>query len=678
MSGGRSYAITGTTTLTADPGTSGTSLAVASSAGFSILDSWLTLGYTYTLLIGWGQTDQEVVTVTARPDSTHFTVVRGQNGTTGQTHAIGTAVFHGISPRDFSDTNRVPDYWSTFGHSYFQYVLGTYYQYGRADSLFRAAMDIEYTNWRNFAVNGSRLIQEGRSGGGWVRVMQELTRPQRTAAPYAPDGGAYLFCHGINDIGSIPGSTQAQIQSMYVNCLRASISRCRSSVIFDNTYTAVTRTTFGAGFTAFTTSVADWCSSGTTVRKATATTNATITLTLPSDYAGETVAVQFIAEASATAGGTFTISGTAGLTGTLTTIGVVPSGAGTHVPVCKRFTTLTSANAGQTIIFTATTVTTQVFYDSWWLETSTPQPVLVLNTARLAAGGTGYSGYSNAIGDTDVTNLNTNSVLPTVAEFDGMVQYCDMDATLNRVATLFAADGLHPNEFGAARIVDALFLGLQKATLTNVQFPTANMNTPAPRAGVLRVPRTSGNYYSTSAAEAITTYTPVAGDLYAMPFVITEGKEQYNRAAFRVYTGGSVAGTIRFGIYDDPRWTGYPDCLVGEVTTTGNGGPLSLGTTKGIVQNAASGTGSLFWTMDPGLYWLTVLIVTSGTGQVLECLTGPDNWGIATTLNPGDMSNLDHPVGWVIGGIATTGLPTTFPTGAFITKRVPKFGLLVV
>lgn len=673
MSGGRAYALTGTTVLTADPGTSGTSLAVASSAGFSVLDPWLVLGYTYSLLVSWGQTDQEVVKVTARPDSTHFTVVRGQNSTTGVAHAIGSAVFSGVSPQDFNDNLPLPDYWSTFGHSYFQYVLGTFYQYGRADSLFRARMDVEYTNWRNFAVNGSRLIQEGRSGGGWARIMQEITKPQRTTAPYAPDGGAFVFCHGINDIGSIPGSTQVQIRAMYAEALRASISRCRGSVYFDNTYTAVTRTTFGAGFTALSSGVANFSSSSGTLRQATATTNATITITLPSDYSGQTVAVQFIAIASATVGGTFTIGGTALQTGTFTTIGMVPASAATHVPMVKRFTGLTSANAGQTITFTATTVTTQVLYDSWWLETLTPQPVLVLNTARLV--GTGYSGYANVIGDTDVTALN-GTVLSVVNEFDGMVQYCDMDATMNKDVSLFASDGLHPNETGAARIVDALILGLQKIVLSSAFFPTQNVNTPAPRAGVLRKPRASGLYFGTEAAEPVTSYVPVVGDLFATPFPITEGKEQYNRAAFRLANGGAAtAATIRYGIFDDPKWSAYPDCQIAEATTAG---ALSLGTTAGIVQNPPTGTGSIFWTMDPGLYWLVVLIVTAGNNQVLEAIVGPDGFNIVPQLNPGDLSNSSTPIGWVIGGQPTTALPTVFPTGAFVTQSAPKMALQVV
>jgi hypothetical protein len=477
-----------------------------------------------------------------------------------------------------------------------------------------------------------------------------------------------VFCHGINDIGSIPGSTQAQIRAMFAECMRASISRCRGSVYFGNDYTGVTRTTYGAGFANFTTSVANFSANGTSLRRATSTTNATITLTLPSDYGGETVVAQFIAEASATVGGTFTISGTAGQTGTFTTIGMVPASAATHVPMVKRFTGLTSANAGQTIVFTATTVTTEVFYDSWWLETLTPQPVLVLSCARLV--GTGYSGYANVIGDADVLALNT-TILSVVGEFDGMVQYCNMDAALNKTVALFASDGLHPNETGAARIVDSLILGLAKIVLTNAQFPTQNVNTPAPRAGVLRKPRISGLYYGTEAADPVIGYAPVVGDLFATPFVITEGKEQYNRAAFRLMNGGAAtAATIRYGVYDDPRWTGYPDCLVSADT-----GAFSLGTTAGIVQIPVA---TIFWTMDPGLYWLVTLMITAGNGQVMECITGPDAYAVVPQLNPGDLSNTDTPVGWVIGGQATTGLPTVFPTGGFVTKSAPKMALLVV
>jgi hypothetical protein len=65
--------------------------------------SSLTL-FPWTLLINWGKADQEIVNVTARPSSTTLTIVRGQDGTTGQAHAIGSRVIHGVSARDPNDT----------------------------------------------------------------------------------------------------------------------------------------------------------------------------------------------------------------------------------------------------------------------------------------------------------------------------------------------------------------------------------------------------------------------------------------------------------------------------------------------------------------------------------------------------------------------------------------------
>lgn len=89
------------TTTTADPGTSGTSLAVADSTVFSSLDG----GFPWTAAINWGLADQELVNVTARPDATHLTIVRGQDGTTGQSHPIGATVTHDVSARDFNEAS---------------------------------------------------------------------------------------------------------------------------------------------------------------------------------------------------------------------------------------------------------------------------------------------------------------------------------------------------------------------------------------------------------------------------------------------------------------------------------------------------------------------------------------------------------------------------------------------
>ncbi|MDB5910429.1 MAG: hypothetical protein JWP34_4543 [Massilia sp.] len=91
--------LTRRTATTLDPGTSGTTLTVTDTSSFAPLDG----SFPYVLLINWGQSDQEVVNVTARPSGTTFTIVRGQDGTTGQAHAAGVTVDHGVSARDFTE-----------------------------------------------------------------------------------------------------------------------------------------------------------------------------------------------------------------------------------------------------------------------------------------------------------------------------------------------------------------------------------------------------------------------------------------------------------------------------------------------------------------------------------------------------------------------------------------------
>ena len=87
------------TNTTVDPGTSGTTLTVVDTTSFSSLDST----FPYTLLINWGLGDTEIVKCTARPSSTTFTIVRGQGGTSGQAHAVGATVDHGVYSDDFNE-----------------------------------------------------------------------------------------------------------------------------------------------------------------------------------------------------------------------------------------------------------------------------------------------------------------------------------------------------------------------------------------------------------------------------------------------------------------------------------------------------------------------------------------------------------------------------------------------
>src|SRR6478752_3742434 len=191
---------------------------------------------------------------------------------------------------------QTPDVWNVFGHSWMQYAFGTYYQTGRADARFFASMDVEATNRRNWAVNGSRACIEGASTGGFRRFFNGSKKPQR-GGPYTADGGAAIFSYGINDLGLVGFTTQ--IKDAYQHAMRTMISRWRMGVIYENDFQVGTRTSYGAGFGSV---AAVGYTSNDTAHWCTATTNANFTLTLPADYNGETVGVCLVG-AGGVAGG---------------------------------------------------------------------------------------------------------------------------------------------------------------------------------------------------------------------------------------------------------------------------------------------------------------------------------------------------------------------------------------
>ena len=62
----------------------------------------LPVSFPFKLLMDWNTATQEVVHCTALVGST-ATIVRGQDGTTAQTHATNATVVHGVSAREFND-----------------------------------------------------------------------------------------------------------------------------------------------------------------------------------------------------------------------------------------------------------------------------------------------------------------------------------------------------------------------------------------------------------------------------------------------------------------------------------------------------------------------------------------------------------------------------------------------
>jgi hypothetical protein len=94
----RYYSSTAAPTALSSPvSNSAVSLVVAATTGFPG-------SFPYTLIVDPDTASEEVVEVTAASGTT-LTVVRGRDGTSGQSHTAGAVVKHGVSARDFDEPN---------------------------------------------------------------------------------------------------------------------------------------------------------------------------------------------------------------------------------------------------------------------------------------------------------------------------------------------------------------------------------------------------------------------------------------------------------------------------------------------------------------------------------------------------------------------------------------------
>lgn len=308
-----------------------------------------------------------------------------------------------------SPVNPLPIYWTFFGHSYYQGAFGTHNPQGRADSIMRNLFGISQVQFTaNHAVIGSRCTFSGNSSGGWTRVIQNvLGNTFNPAAPDIAQQGAFFLGWGINDVGN--GGNTTQCNTAYTHALRTCISRCRCSRTFNPSQTTgIGAFTYGTGFSQV--SFAWELSAGDSYATATVTTGATISWTIPADYAGGTITFMFLSNPGVL-GASWTWGGTAGVTGTISTSNILPAAmAAGRVPVCRRITNLTSANAGQTITLTVSAIDAggSADFGGAWIESPWPPPVLVANTARLPA-----AGYSSNYSKTFTSSLTGTAVAST-------------------------------------------------------------------------------------------------------------------------------------------------------------------------------------------------------------------------------------------------------------------------
>jgi hypothetical protein len=144
-------------------------------------------------------------------------------------------------------------------------------------------------------------------------------------------------------------------------------------------------------------------------------------------------------------------------------------------------------------------------------------------------------------------------------------------------------------------------------------------------------------------------------------------------------TAPATGATIRWGIYDDVGWSGYPSEIVSEPTAAS--GPISTGTSAAVFQSPTGGNGSFQTVMDPGLYWLSFLVVTvggGGGGVNFRALEGPNGvMANATTTGAMPQTLAAVPNGYKATGVATTAMPTSWPSGGTATAKAPYIGFQV-
>jgi hypothetical protein len=572
-------------------------------------------------------------------------------------------------------SSQKPDFWWAFGHSWLENQLGSRNQTGRPDGMFRAANDIEFNNWRNFAVTGSRIIQQGVAQGGYSRLFQSVPKVS-FGAPYVSQDGGLILCWGINDMGkSGPGVTY---MNAFIDALRSCVVRWRAGSLRENTDASIA---WGAGFGL--SSGSDEWTSGSSYRTATTTTSATFTITIPADYTGTPISIVYNGIVN---GGTVTYSGTAGVTGTFSTSAIIPAGEVSHCPRTHRIKTLTAANAGQTIIGTVTQMDASgsVDFDCYIIEAENSPPVILCDIARFNT--LGYSGFPQlsgntvAVNDASVQTWNT-AIYNLAAEFDPMVQVAYFDAAINKDASkLWSVDGVHPNEKGSAVLADALLDAQRRfrPSATTVTSPptgiTASINPPSPREGALVRHHVTGlnRWYTAEFFGGYgTAYTPVAGDMWAIPVQVTVSNARVSMFGVDQVAAGTATGTIRWGLYDDPGGTGYPFSLMHELTASSGAFTLTLAT--GIKTSPApTASGSIDKPLDPGLFWLCLKIITAGTGITLRTLLGPNL--IVSPVNHSTgaaLSATTYGMGYKLTGQGTTVLPGRYPTTATQSDACP-------
>jgi hypothetical protein len=293
----------------------------------------------------------------------------------------------------------------------------------------------------NVAVAGCALTRDNAvAQGGWVTVANSLIRsPAR--APYPKKCNYGVVWYGLNDVSQMSGAWNAAAQAQYKQTLRGAISRMVSGAIFDDIDASCT---YGDGMVLNSVGTPVY---GTGIQNHNTTWNGEVTIQVPADFPGGTVAVHFGSYTGQSSVWNFSVDYIAyGSAVTVNTVGLQVWDGNSAFAFCQRLTGLTPG--AHTIRAVVTSVVGAAYFDSWGIEAATPPVVLVPGQWKP----TSYAGVGtvpHTPTDADVDALNA-AVVSVVAEFPSQVRYVDL-TSLNGLTDV-EPDGLHPNATGHQRI----------------------------------------------------------------------------------------------------------------------------------------------------------------------------------------------------------------------------------
>ena len=299
-------------------------------------------------------------------------------------------------------------------------------------------LGIESTSLLDLGTSGAFLTNGGQTDpqdAGWSNIFQFVvptTQQSRQSSatafgdasidlPIFQNPGAYFLLFGVNDVLLGSPSWASVGLTAWSSTLEAVIARLQAGILFGSWMTQGGGVSWDSSISTSGWTVGTWLNGSGPSYLTTSTNGSTVTVTLPQDFAGGWVDVCLVGGAGSGSVTWSTSGSNASITGTQQVNGF--NLGGHYIPVVGRFL-CTRADAGTTITATVSGLSSSsIIFDSWWIESSAPPPIVVCNVPRWC--------YANIwiVNDPFVTTPAQNAATASVvAQFGGNVQLADLDA----------------------------------------------------------------------------------------------------------------------------------------------------------------------------------------------------------------------------------------------------------